>query len=139
MNNTRTFASLGAALAALLFTGTAHAVVSISVANSDFEAPVWVSNNGSWSLQSVPAGGLIMNTNALDPHFGVVGWGKTAQIMMGNSTWYTAAGASPNGEGAYTEQNNSTSPAGEYYNDVNGSLPPPANGHQFFTVLASMG
>lgn len=112
----------------------------IPLVNGDFEAKTWV-NKGvdgapDWSSQAVPDGGLAPNYNSQDPRFGTPGWAKTAVIMGGYTNGYTVNGWSQNGEGMYGAQNNATTPAGKYYNDVSGKLPAPADGQQFFSVLS---
>jgi hypothetical protein len=123
-----------------LSAATALASASIPLLNSDFESPTWINNGSSgspnWSYQSLPAGGMAPNYNSQDPRFGTPGWAKTAVIMGGYTNGYTVNGWSENGEGKYGAQNNSTTPAGAYYNYVNGNLPGPANGQQFFSVLS---
>ncbi len=75
--------------------------------------------------QAVAPGTQAPNYNELDPRFGVPGFAKTAQGY---------GGPGPNGEGMYSERNDPT-----WFNYVNGQLPAPANGTNFFSLIPAPG
>ena len=103
--------------------------VSIPILNGDFESPTWVQSgsvlgsNRRWQL-----GTQAMNYNQLDPRFGPPGFGKTA---LGSG------GPGPNGEGLYNERNDLG--YNQYFNYVNGQLPAPAGGTNFFCLQPAPG
>jgi phosphodiesterase/alkaline phosphatase D-like protein len=101
---------------------------SIPIYNSDFEMPTWVESGSSWVQQAVAPGTQALNYNELDPRFGPPGWAKTAQ---------GGGGPGPNGEGLYNEHNDAG--VGQYFNYVNGSLPAPASGTNFFNLEPAPG
>ena len=102
--------------------------INIPLLNSDFQSPVWVQSGNSWVQQTVAPGTEPWNSNNLDPRFGTPGWAKTAQ---------GGGGPGPNGEGIYGEQNDLG--FNQYFNYVNGQLPAPAAGVNFFTLDPASG
>jgi phosphodiesterase/alkaline phosphatase D-like protein len=101
--------------------------VSIPLLNGNFQSPTWVTNdNVNYFQQAVAAGTQALNYNQLDPRFGPPGWAKTAQA---------GGGPGPNGEGLYNERNDLG--YNQFYNYVNGQLPAPASGVNFFNIEAS--
>jgi rubredoxin len=97
--------------------------ISIPIYNSDFEMPTWVQSGSSWVQQAVAPGTQALNYNNLDPRFGPPGFSKTAQ---------GGGGIGPNGEGLYNEHNDLG--VGQYFTYVNGQLPAPASGVNFFNL-----
>ncbi len=116
--------------------------VNIPIYNGDFEAQTWQTNNNvNWYQAAVLPDTQAnypgysdsrywqaMNSNALDPRFSPPGYGKTAQ--GGN-------GPGPNGEGLYNERNDLG--VNQYFNYVDGHLPAPASGTNFFCVQPAPG
>ena len=82
----------------------------------------------AWVQQAVAPGTEPLNYNELDPRFGPPGYGKTAQ---------GGAGPGENGEGIYNERNDLG--YNQYFNYVNGQLPAPANGTNFFCLMPAPG
>jgi hypothetical protein len=97
--------------------------INIPILNSDFQSPMWVQSGSSWVQQTVAPGTQPWNSNNLDPRFGPPGWAKTAQ---------GGGGPGPNGEGIYSERNDLG--YNQYFNYVNGQLPAPASGVNFFSL-----
>ena len=102
--------------------------INIPMLNSDFQSPMWVQSGSSWVQQTVAPGTQPWNSNNLDPRFGPPGWAKTAQ---------GGAGPGPNGEGIYSERNDLG--YNQYFNYVNGQLPAPASGVNFFCLQPAPG
>ena len=76
----------------------------------------------------MPAGTQLSNSNLLDPRFGPPGWAKTAQ---------GGGGPGQNGEGIYSERNDLG--YDQYFDYVNGQLPAPASGINFFCLEPAPG
>jgi autotransporter-associated beta strand protein len=102
--------------------------INIPLLNSDFQSPMWVQSGSSWVQQTVAPGTQPWNSNNLDPRFGPPGWAKTAQ---------GGGGPGPNGEGIYSEANDLG--IGHYFDYVNGQLPAPASGVNFFCLQPAPG
>jgi hypothetical protein len=115
----------------IMLAATSTQSQTILILNGDFESPTWVNNNGgTWTQQPVPPGTQARNYNELDPRFGVPGFGKTA--ISGNTS---AGNIGPNGEGIYSERNDLDH--NQFFKYVDGHLPAPANGKNFFCIQPS--
>lgn len=131
MTISRTLGQIVIAAAVLSITGMSHAAAPIPLFNGDFEAQTWRSyDNVTWYQAAVQPGTQAPNYNQLEPRFGVPDYGKTA--ISGS---YSSGNIGPNGEGNYSERNDLG--FNEFFNCVNGQLPGPANGTNFFCIQPS--